>query len=419
MSPRRIALLAFAVVVLIFPAVLPVYALTLMNFIGLAAIVVAGLVLLTGIGGLTSFGQASFVGVGAYTTAWATTALGLSPVLTLPLSLVAGALFALVIGAVTLRLSGHYLPLSTIAWSLSLYFLVGNVTALGGHDGMPGVPPISLFGWVLSGPFYTWLIVAAVALSLLTVANVLASRDGRAVRCLRGRRVMLEAFGVDTARLRLAIFIHAAILAALSGWLYAHLIQFVNATPFGLNASIEYLFMTVIGGSAHLFGAVIGAGVMTLLRDGLQRLAPELVGSGGATEIVMLGLVMVVLLQTAPRGVTPWLLRLLPARGRPLMDLDRAKTVEPFAARPKPERGSEILVVEGATKRFGGLTAVNGVSFDLKAGEILGVAGVEGNGQRELGDLLSSLVTLASGEVHVDGVSISTCVRTSGGPYVA
>ena len=403
MSPRRIAVLAFAVVALILPVVLPVYALTLMNFIGLAAIVVAGLVLLTGIGGLTSFGQASFVGVGAYTTAWATTALGLSPVLTLPLSLVAGALFALVIGAVTLRLSGHYLPLSTIAWSLSLYFLVGNVTALGGHDGMPGVPPISLFGWVLSGPFYTWLIVAAVALSLLTVANVLASRDGRAVRCLRGRRVMLEAFGVDTARLRLAIFIHAAILAALSGWLYAHLIQFVNATPFGLNASIEYLFMTVIGGSAHLFGAVIGAGVMTLLRDGLQRLAPELVGSGGATEIVMLGLVMVVLLQTAPRGVTPWLLRLLPARGRPLMDLDRAKTVEPFAARPKPERGSEILVVEGATKRFGGLTAVNGVSFDIKAGEILGVIGPNGAGKSTLFNLLTGISPATAGEIRYRG----------------
>ncbi|NDW05903.1 branched-chain amino acid ABC transporter ATP-binding protein/permease [Jiella pacifica] len=406
MSTRRIALLVFTAIVLVLPAVLSAYGLTLMNFIGLAAIVVVGLVLLTGIGGLTSFGQASFVGVGAYTTAWLTTAAGLSPVLALPVALFAGAFFALVIGAVTLRLSGHYLPLSTIAWSLSLYFLVGNVAALGGHDGIPAVPPISLFGWEPSGPAYTWLIVAAVALSLLTVANVLASRDGRAVRCLRGRRVMLEAFGVDTARLRLVIFVHAAVLAALTGWLYAHLIQFVNATPFGLNASIEYLFMTVIGGSAHLFGAVIGAGLMTLLRDGLQRLAPELVGSGGATEIVMLGLVMVVLLQTAPRGVMPWLLRLLPPRGRPWMDLDRARAIAPFSSRPKPERGTELLTVAGVTKRFGGLIAVNDVSFDLKAGEILGLIGPNGAGKSTLFNLLTGISPATAGTISFAGERI-------------
>ncbi|WP_329610447.1 ABC transporter ATP-binding protein [Jiella pelagia] len=85
------------------------------------------------------------------------------------------------------------------------------------------------------------------------------------------------------------------------------------------------------------------------------------------------------------------------------MDLDRAKTVEPFAARPKPERGSEILVVEGATKRFGGLTAVNGVSFDLKAGEILGVIGPNGAGKSTLFNLLTGISPATAGEIRYRG----------------
>ncbi len=231
------------------PLLLPNYQITLMNYIGLSALVALGLVLLTGIGGLTSFGQAAFVGIGAYTSAYLTTVYGVSPWLSLFAGFLVVGLAAAAIGAVTLRLSGHFLPLSTIAWSISLYFLAGNIAALGGHDGLTGVPPVSIFGHELRDTReYCYLIWSCVLLAMLSVANLLNSRSGRAIRCLRGRVIMAEAFGIDTVRLKLLIFVHAALLASLSGWLYAHLLLFVNPTPFGIGESIEYLFMAVIGG---------------------------------------------------------------------------------------------------------------------------------------------------------------------------
>jgi branched-chain amino acid transport system permease protein len=157
MKPRYL-ILALVAVLAVAPAVLPPYYVTLLNYIGLYTLVVLGLVLLTGVGGMTSFGQAAFVGLGAYTSAYLTTVQDLpswlawasaSPWLTLLVGLALTAIVALVLGALTLKLSGHYLPLGTIAWGLSLYYLFGTLESLGGHTGVSGLPSISLFGWAL------------------------------------------------------------------------------------------------------------------------------------------------------------------------------------------------------------------------------------------------------------------------------
>src|SRR5438093_4884188 len=131
--------IAFIVVA---PAIFGSFTITLMNYIGIYAIVSLGLVLLTGVGGLTSFGQAAFVGIGAYASAYLTTTYGASPWLGLLLGLALTAAVALVLGWVTLRMSGHYLPLATIAWCLALYYTMGNLDALGKYDGLLGVPAI-------------------------------------------------------------------------------------------------------------------------------------------------------------------------------------------------------------------------------------------------------------------------------------
>src|SRR3546814_15978981 len=116
----------------------PEFWITQLNYIGLASLVVLGLLLLTGVGGLTSFGQAAFVGIGAYSTAWLTTAMGWSPWAALVVGLFLTFIVAYVLGALTLRLSGHYLPLGTIAWCLSLYSLFGNPEFLDQSDGIAG-----------------------------------------------------------------------------------------------------------------------------------------------------------------------------------------------------------------------------------------------------------------------------------------
>src|SRR5690606_12732712 len=125
----------------------PPFVITLMDNIGLASLVAIGLVLLTGVGGLTSFGQAAFCGFGAYTTALLTTSYGLSPWLSLPVSLAVGALIALPLGLITMRLSGYHLPLGTIAWGIAIHYLFRQLDFLGRYDGITGIPPLQIAGY--------------------------------------------------------------------------------------------------------------------------------------------------------------------------------------------------------------------------------------------------------------------------------
>ena len=146
----------------------PPFWITLANYAGIASIVALGLVVLTGFGGITSFGQATFLGVGAYVSAVLTTQWGCSPWLTLPLALLGSGLAALLIGAVTLRLSGHYLALGTIAWAVSVYYLFGTSDLLGRNDGISGIPPLRVGSYALTSSRDFFLVIwLAVGLSVL------------------------------------------------------------------------------------------------------------------------------------------------------------------------------------------------------------------------------------------------------------
>ncbi|HMV91842.1 MAG TPA: branched-chain amino acid ABC transporter ATP-binding protein/permease [Thauera aminoaromatica] len=416
LSPRLV-MAAFVALLAVAPLVLSAFYVTLLNYIGLYAMVALGLVLLTGVGGLTSFGQAAFVGLGAYTTALLTTSAELpgwlawaggSPWLALLVGLVLTVVVAFLIGKLTLRLSGHYLPLATIAWGLSLYFLFGTMGFLGGHTGLTGIPPISLFGYELRQGeevyYLVWLFVLA---GVLTTSNLLDSREGRAIRALKGGMVMAEAMGVDTARSRMVIFILAALLACASGWLYAHMQRFVNPTPFGLHIGIEYLFMAVVGGAAHVWGALVGAGVITVLKQWLQDLLPKLFGTSGNFEVIFFGVLMVLVLHKARGGLWPILVsgfkRFIPvAAQRRAVDRDALA----LPRRELPAAGSLLLEAKAVTRRFGGLLANNNMSLEVRAGEILALIGPNGAGKSTMFNQVSGVDTPTSGEVRFLGESV-------------
>jgi ABC-type branched-subunit amino acid transport system ATPase component/ABC-type branched-subunit amino acid transport system permease subunit len=395
--------LVFALPVLPQPIRMPEYWITLLNYIGLYSIVAVGLVLLTGIGGMTSFGQAAFVGVGAYSTAYLTTQFGVSPWLALIVGMVLTAVIALLLGMVTMRLSGHFLPLGTIAWGLALFFLFGNLEFLGKYDGINGIPILNLFGWHLeSGRSIYYLIWVVVLLAVVSVQNLLNSRPGRAIRALRGGGTMAEAMGVNTAWMRVVIFVYAAVLAAISGFLYAHLQRAVNPTPFGLNHGIEFLFMAVVGGVSHVWGAVLGATILTVLQDYLQTLLPKLLGSNGNFEIIVFGVLMVLLLQYARQGVWPFVARLFPSGPRARVP-DHA---DALPQRARPVTGEPLLVVDKARKQFGGLVAVNDVSFQVRAGEIIGLIGPNGAGKSTTFNLVTGVLQATSGSITFQGERI-------------
>ncbi|MDR9836632.1 branched-chain amino acid ABC transporter ATP-binding protein/permease [Herbaspirillum huttiense] len=404
-SHRAALPVLFFAIVLVLPQLgLPPFWVTLLSYVGLYAIVALGLVLLTGVAGLISFGQAAFVGIGAYTTAYLTTQFGLSPWLGLLAGIGLTGLSAFLIGTLTMRISGHYLPLSTIAWGLSLYYLFGNLEMLGKHDGINGIPPIAIGQFTFGNGASMYLLIwAVVILALVSVVNFLDSRAGRAVRALKFGTVMPEAMGVDTARLKIVIFVYAAVLAGISGWLYAHLQQAVNPTPFGLKYGIDYLLMVVVGGAGHVWGAILGAGLLAVLSNFLQEWLPGVLGTGGNFEAIVFGIALVIFLQFANEGLWP---RLQTRFGRRLprqLPADAA----PLTQIPKPARGEVILEVEAARKQFGGLVAVNDVSFSVKAGEIVGLIGPNGAGKSTTFNLVTGVLSITSGKLNYRGQSLA------------
>ncbi|MEF2279606.1 branched-chain amino acid ABC transporter ATP-binding protein/permease [Deinococcus sp. YIM 134068] len=402
--PARTILTALAVLVaLVLPLVLPLFQVTLLVNILIFAIVVTGLVLLTGIVGLTSFGQAAFMGVGAYTTAVLTTGAGWSPWLTLFAGFGITALIAWLLGLMTLRMQGHYLPLATIAWGISLYYTFGNTPALGGFTGLTDIPALNLFGLSLTSPrAFAYLALLGLGLVALGAQFLLSSRTGRAMRALRGGPLVAEAFGVNTFRLRVQVFVLAALMASLAGWLYAHSQRFVNPTPFSLNAGIEYLFMGVVGGSQHVWGGVLGAGLITALREWLRDVLPAITGAQGNFEVIVFGVLVILVLQFARRGLWPLVERVLPQA--PVRLLPEG---EGLPTRTKPTTGAPLLTVEHAVKTFGGLRAVNDVSFELRAGEILGLIGPNGAGKSTLFNLITGVNPATSGRVTFAGGDVT------------
>ncbi len=409
MKARAILVLVIVALIALAPAVLGKFGVSLLNDIGIGALVALGLVMLTGVGGATSFGQAAFVGIAAYATAWLTSVQGLSPWIGLLFALLLTGVAAFLIGALTLRLGGHFLPLSTIAWGLSIALLFGNVEALGRHTGLSNIPAIGLFGVSLADPRAVYyLIWVLVGLSVLFCHNVLQSRPGRAIRSLRGGSILLASVGADAFRVRLTLFVLAALLAGVAGWLYAHANRFVSPSPFDVRASIEYLLMAVAGGLGQLTGALVGAAAVLVMKNAVQDVLPLVTARGGQFEAVVFAVLFIVLLHHARGGVMGLVARWVRARFAPLPDAAiTAAPVEPLPHRSLPARGEALLSVRNAVKRFGGLVAVNDVSFEVRAGEIVGLIGPNGAGKSTMFNLVTGTAPMSGGTVEFLGHDIT------------
>lgn len=403
LAPVIVALLALAVPLL---PIIPEFWVILLIYIGMSGLVAIGLVMLTGIGGLTSFGQAAFAGFGAYTSAVLTARFGLSPWLGLPAALAVTGLGALLLGAVTVRLSAHYMPLGTLAWGISVFYVFSNTEWLGGHNGIQGVPSLSIGPVPLSGSRAFYVVVwAAVVLAMLASFNLLDSRTGRAIRALRQGVVAAEAFGVRIPRARLIVFVHAALLAGLSGWLFAHFQHAISPGAFGPDASIQALLMTVVGGAGEVVGGVLGAGIVTLFKNALQ----DLLGNAGTYEGLVFGILLVAVLQVARTGVWPFLAARLPAPA-PRRLFPQAAPLPARgqgASRPAIGRHPPLLELRELHKRFGGLVAVDGVGFSVGAGEIVALIGPNGAGKSTLFNLVTGFLRLSSGSVLLNGSPIT------------
>jgi branched-chain amino acid transport system permease protein len=243
----------------------------------------------------------------------------------------------------------------------------------------------------------------AVVLAVIATQNLLGGRIGRAIRALRRSTRAAEAFGVNTAAAKLMVFVYAAMLAGLAGWLYAHFQRSVSPGPFGITTGTEYLLMAVLGGAGRVYGAILGAAGITFLRDQLQNFLPWLIGNTGNYETIAFGAVLVLILQTASSGVWPILFGPPPPPTPP----------EPRGGKTTPERtlpapGTALLQVQDARKVFGGLVAVNDVNFDVESGRIIGLIGPNGAGKSTTFNLITGVLPLSSGRIQFEGHALRT-----------
>ena len=280
------------------------YYFTLLNFIGIHTLLVVGLNLLLGYAGQISLGHAAFFGLGAYTSGILTATCGVNPWLALLAGLAVSGGAAFLIGVPALKLRGYYLAMATLGFGIIVSIILNQAQPLtGGPSGLPGIPPLTLAGFPLNTARRLYpLIWLAVGVILALSANLVDSRAGRALRALHDSEAAAASLGVDTARLKLKIFIWSALYASLAGSLYAHSLNFIAPASFGFMFSIKLVAMVVLGGMASIWGSLLGAGVLTLL--------PEVLTVFHDFEVVIFGAILMVVMIFLPRGLVRGLLDL-------------------------------------------------------------------------------------------------------------
>lgn len=420
MRRERLAVAAFLAVVIALPwAVSGRISLSVFLFIGLNALIAVGLSLLGGQAGQVSLGQAAFYGIGAYISAITTLRYGINPWVGMALAIAGAALVAYVVGGPILILRGHFLVLGTLGLNVIVDVVIRNLQSLtGGPSGLTGIPPLALGVVALRGDRVYYYLAWGAALAAVWLGhNLIASRVGRALAAVRASEVAAATLGINPAHYKARTFALSAAFAGLAGSLYVHYLSFVSPSPFVFEFSITLLVMSVLGGIAYLPGAVLGAAILTVLREALRTLLPRFFRAGASAEyeIIIFGLLLAAVVIFAPGGVWPFVIRLL-GLGHLRFSARPGSTAQPPPPAPpvpvtstgdQANGGTPLLAVEHLTKRFGGLMAVNDLSFSVRPGEIYALMGPNGAGKTTVFNLISGVLRPTRGTVVLDGRSLT------------
>jgi branched-chain amino acid transport system ATP-binding protein/branched-chain amino acid transport system permease protein len=398
MTRRRLALVAAALGLGYgLPYLLGPYPMQVTDVAVIFALLAIGLHLTLGIAGQINLAQVAFFGAGAYTTAVLTvhTGWGFWPAATA--GLLAAVAAGLVAGIPALRVQSHYLGIVGLGLAIAFLGLVSNSSLTGGSDGLSGIPTPPFFGLDLSSSYlYYYLEALVLALGICFAAFVTSTRLGRRMRAMRDDQLAAAPIGAGVPYLRMIAFALGGLFGGLAGVLYAGLIGFVAPSSASIGEMFFVLAMVIIGGRYSLAGSIAGAVLLTIAREFLLNVA--------AYAQLGYGLLVVVTVILAPDGLAGLPRRLLPALRPAAAAAAPARYISRLAPGTSPSPGNApALVAESVTRRFKGVTAVDGVSLAVRTGEIYGIVGPNGSGKTTLFNVISGLHRPDAGQVRIFG----------------
>jgi branched-chain amino acid transport system ATP-binding protein/branched-chain amino acid transport system permease protein len=373
--------------------------------------------ILSGYTGLVSFGHAAFFGIGAYTTALGQMYFDLSPWLLIPIAALFGGLSGLLIGFPTFRLRSHYFALAMLAYPLAVLYVF---EWLGYQEVTLPMKRENAFAFMqFTDPRAYTLIALGMMIVVILLSRIIErSRFGMSLIAIKQNEAAAEAAGINTLAWKLRAIAVSGAIASATGAFYAVVLLVVTpASVFGMLVSAQALTVTMFGGVGTVWGPVIGS---TILIPTSEILHAQFGARFPGIQGVIFGMAIVIVILAAPEGLF-WKGQEFARRHWPAFFARKSKSasgdrtdVAPVNMMSVPSSGNQardeigkvILSVRGLSHNFGGLKAVQNVSFDVSEGTILGIIGPNGAGKTTVFNLLNGFLRPDAGEILLHGRSV-------------
>jgi len=418
-STRLILYGAVALILAGAPLIMPsTYWLRIYTMAGLYVMLALGLNVVAGFAGLLDLAYVAFFGIGGYIFALLSSShfeIHLPFLLVLPMAALATMGFGFALGSTSMRLKGDYLAIVTLAFAQIFKLLLLNldrpVNITGGVNGIYNLDPITILGFRIISPVaYSYLIWFSAIIVILGSFRIKRSRYGRGWEAIREDELAAEVMGVNTTWMKLMAFAGGAFIAGATGTLFASFQDSVFPNNFDFPQLVIAYCMVILGGLGNIVGVILGAVLLSVL--------PEFLREYGAYRMMSYGLILIVLMALRPQGILGEIGFLRRERRRADKDetgvlksstelyYDEKEKIADERTRRYAKGNRAILEIRNVTQNFGGLKAVDNLSFDLFEREILSIIGPNGSGKTTLFNLISGIYTATSGDITFEGSNL-------------